>query len=260
MPQRTIQTSGATLNVMDTGSGEPSLLFLHYWGGSSRSWQQVIDQLDSQSRCIAIDQRGWGASVATNGRYDLDSMADDVQVVINTLKLDRYVLVGHSMGGKVSQIVAKRHPPGLAGLLLVAPAPPTPMPVPAEQRSAMLASYETHEGVLQALPILSGTPLSNSLCQQVITDTLGGTSGAKQAWTNRGMIEDISDGLTSVTVPISVVIGDRDQVEHESALRVAFSSLLPQTTFTVLPGVGHLSPIESPDAVASAARELLSRI
>lgn len=122
MPQRTIQANGATLNVMDTGSGEPALLFLHYWGGSSRSWQQVIARLDSQSRCIAINQRGWGGSVATNGRYDLDSMADDVQEVINTLKLDRYVLVGHSMGGKISQIVAKRHPSGLAGLLLVAPA------------------------------------------------------------------------------------------------------------------------------------------
>lgn len=260
MPQRTIQTNGATLNGMDTGSGEPALLFLHYWGGSSRTWQQVIARLDSQSRCIAIDQRGWGASVATNGHYDLDSMADDVQEVTNTLKLDRYVLVGHSMGGKISQIVAKRHPSGLAGLLLVAPAPPTPMPVPAEQRSAMLASYQTREGVLQALSILSGKPLADSLCQQVIKDTLGGASGAKQAWTNGGMTEDISDGLPSVTVPISVVIGDRDQVEHESALRSVFSSLLPQTTFTVLPGVGHLSPLESPDAVASACSKMLSRI
>lgn len=124
----------------------------------------------------------------------------------------------------------------------------------------MLASYETREGVLQALSILSGKPLANSLCQQVIADTLGGASGAKQAWINGGMIKDISDGLASVTVPISVVIGDRDQVEHEPALRSAFSSLLPQTTFTVLPGVGHLSPIKSPDAVASTCSELLSRI
>jgi pimeloyl-ACP methyl ester carboxylesterase len=257
MPQRTFQANGATLNMMDTGLGEPALLFLHYWGGSSRSWQQVIDQLDNQSRCIALDQRGWGDSVATNGRYDLGSMADDVQEVINTLNLARYVLVGHSMGGKVSQIVAKRHPPGLAGLLLVAPAPPTPMPVPAQQRAAMLASYENRKGVLQALSILSGKPLANSLCQQVIADTLAGAFGAKQAWTDVGMIEDISDGLASVTVPISVLIGDCDQVEHESALRSVFSSLLPQTTFTVLPGVGHLSPIESPDTVARACLDLL---
>ena len=55
-------------------------------------------------------------------------MADDAETVALTLSLSRYVLVGHSMGGKLAQIVAKRQPDALVGLVLVAPAPPTPMP------------------------------------------------------------------------------------------------------------------------------------
>ena len=89
---RVIATNGAALRIAEGGTGEPALVFLHYWGGS----------------------------VATDGRYALADMADDVESVVRTLDLRRYVLVGHSMGGKVAQIVAKRQPPGLAGLVLVA--------------------------------------------------------------------------------------------------------------------------------------------
>jgi len=78
-------------------------------------------------------------------------MADDADAVVRTLGLTRYVLVGHSMGGKVAQIIAARRPEGLAGVVLVAPAPPTPMPMPEAQRASMLESYGSREGVLQAL-------------------------------------------------------------------------------------------------------------
>ncbi len=163
------------------------------------------------------------------------------------------------MGGKVAQIAAARRVSGLAGLVLVAPAPPTPMPVPEAQRSAMLASYQTREGVLQALAVLAGPRLSETLREQVIADTLRGTPDAKRAWTERGMIEDISPGLVGVTVPVSVVVGDRDQAEQEAGLRQVMSTLLPQAMFTTLRGIGHLSPLEAPAELAAACLSLLRR-
>jgi len=123
MARRVIDTNGAAIQAADIGDGEPALIFLHYWGGSSRSWQDVIDRLGGTPRTIALDQRGWGDSIATDGRYDLVAMADDVETVARTLMLKRYVLVGHSMGGKVAQVVATRRPGGLVGLVLVAPRP-----------------------------------------------------------------------------------------------------------------------------------------
>ena len=79
-----------------------------------------------------------------------------------------------------------------------------------------------------------------------------GAADAKRAWTESGMTEDVSVGLDAVTVPVTVVIGDRDQVEHEAALREIFAPFLPHATFRVLKGIGHFSPLEAPDAIADA--------
>jgi hypothetical protein len=85
--------------------------------------------------------------------------------------------------------------------------------------------------------------LSPELRERVIEDTLRGADGAERAWTERGMIEDISAGLDAVTAPVKIVIGDRDQVEHDAALREIFGRFLPQTTFRVPNGIGNLSPL-----------------
>jgi 3-oxoadipate enol-lactonase len=250
MSDRVINTNGAAIRVEESGAGEPALIFLHYWGGSSRTWRGVIDRLDGRRRCIALDQRGWGASTAMDGRYDLPAMADDVEAVTRHLGLGRYALVGHSMGGKVAQIVAARRPKELVGLVLIAPAPP--MPVPEAVRAGMLQSYGSREGVQRALAVLGGESLSSELREQVIEDTLRGAPEAKRTWTERGMIQDITAGLDAVKLPVIVVVGDRDQVEHEAALREIFARFLPQTRFRVLRGIEHLSPLEAPDALADA--------
>src|SRR5262249_41268853 len=113
----------------------------------------------------ALDQGGWGGSVARDGRYDLGAMADDAEAVVRALGLHRYVLVGHSMGGKVAQIVAARQPKELVGMVLIAPAPPTPMPVPDTVRAGMLQQYSSRTGVLEALTVLGGVPARHARVQ-----------------------------------------------------------------------------------------------
>jgi pimeloyl-ACP methyl ester carboxylesterase len=132
------------------------------------------------------------------------------------------------------------------------------MPVPEAQREGMLASYGSREAVQQALMVLAGSPLSDVARERVIEDTLRGATGAKREWAERGMIEDISSGLEASIIPTLIVIGDRDRVEHESALRQAFGRFLPHQTFRVLAGVGHLSPLERPGELAVACLDLLA--
>ena len=260
MTLHTIETVGATLTVKDTGAGELALILLHYWGGSACTWDPVIGCLPASVRSVALNQRGWGGSIATGDRYDLDALADDVLAVTEALAVRRFVIVGHSMGGKIAQIVAGRRPTGLEGLVLVAPAPPTPMQVPEEVRAGMVASYQSREGVLQALGVLAGSPLPHALHEQVIADTLRGESGAKRAWPDRGMTQDVSAGLEGFTLPVDVLIGEHDQIEREAVLRPALSRRWPQATFTIVPKMGHLLPLEAPEAIALACERMLSAL
>ena len=92
-----INANGIELHVEQRGAGAPALVFLHYWGGSSRTWRHVVEALAPEFRTVTIDQRGWGRSQAPTTGYALADMADDGQAAIETLDLERYILVGHSM-------------------------------------------------------------------------------------------------------------------------------------------------------------------
>jgi hypothetical protein len=59
---------------------------------------------------------------------------------------------------------------------------------------------------------------------------------------------------------VSILVGSRDKVEHETAVREVFGGFLPQGTFRVLKGIAHPSPLEAPDELAGACVNLLARL
>ena len=107
-----VATNGIGINVEEQGGGDLALVFLHYWGGSCRTWRHVTTALAASYHTIAVDHRGWGESDAPEAGYALGDLADDAEGVIRALDLRRYIVVGHSMGGKVAQSLASRRPGG----------------------------------------------------------------------------------------------------------------------------------------------------
>jgi pimeloyl-ACP methyl ester carboxylesterase len=258
--RRNLHVNGLDFSIRDVGSKGPALVFIHYWGGTGRTWDLVARPLSERHRCVAPDLRGWGESDKSATDYDLRIQADDVAAIIQSLGLSQYILVGQSMGGKIAQILGSRRPKGLKGLVLVAPAPPTPLGAPKEQRDAMLAGYQSATGVEAALSILTERPLSPQLRQQVVDDSTGGAPAAKSAWTQEGMTLDITDVVGKINVPTTVIIGDADKVEIEPLLRRELASRIAGTEFIILSGVGHLSPLEAPNELAAAITKAVSRM
>jgi pimeloyl-ACP methyl ester carboxylesterase len=242
-----IATNGIRLHVEEQGSGDLALVFLHYWGGSSRTWGKVIAALPKSYRTIAIDHRGWGQSEAPASGYGLADLADDAQGVIEALELKRYLLIGHSMGGKVAQLMASRRPKGLAGLVLVAPSPPQPMATTPEAREVMAGVYATRESIDAAIDqVLTAKILSPKDREQVIEDSLRGAPQAKAAWPRSTSLEDITRNVTAIDVPTIVIAGELDRVDSVGLLEAELLSRVPHAVLHVLPGTGHLSPLESP--------------
>jgi pimeloyl-ACP methyl ester carboxylesterase len=253
------QINDIELHVRDQGQGEIALFFLHYWGGSSRTWCEVIERLQKDFRCIAYDHRGWGDSDSSSASYRIEDLAHDAQGLIRKLGLIRYVLVGHSMGGKVAQLLASWQPAGLEALILVAPSPPVPMAVPEEQRKQMIEAYGTRQAIEWLIEhVLTAVPVPGRLREMIIEDTLRGAPEAKRAWPEAGMIEDISAAVPNINVPTLVLAGENDQVERVSTLEQELIPRIRGTQMKVIPRSGHLSPLEVPDEIAAEIRNFLA--
>ncbi|QJU59320.1 alpha/beta fold hydrolase [Sphingomonas sp. AP4-R1] len=250
-----IRSNGIELHVRQRGAGVPALVFLHYWGGSSRTWHHVIEALEADFRTIAIDQRGWGQSDKPNSGYALADLAMDAMGVIAALGLQRYILVGHSMGGKVAQLIASQRPDGLKGLVLVAPSPPSPLGLPGDVRRAMVSAYATRESIITTVEqALAPDGLGAGDLEMVIADSLCGVPAATEAWPLATSQEDIATLVSQIESPTIVISGENDRVDPPEILRRELLPCIPQAQLHLLLGVGHLSPLEAPGAIANLIR------
>jgi pimeloyl-ACP methyl ester carboxylesterase len=249
---RVIAVDGARLYA-DTRSGTaPALVFLHYWGGSQRTWLPVLTRLHPDQAFVNYDQRGWGDSANAPGPYDMQRLADDAQAVIATLGYPDYVLVGHSMGGKVAQALAARRAAGLAGLVLVAPAPARPVGSTEQLQQLTMHAYDDEHTVQQGIDrMLTYQPLTVELRQQIVEDSLRAGEETRLAWPKYGLTQDVSAGLSDIDIPVLVLAGNHDKVEPPDVLAEHLLPLMSHASMIVLEDTGHLSPLEVPDQVAS---------
>lgn len=246
-----VRVQGGFLPVWTQPGGPTALVFLHCWGGSRRTFAPVIASLSSGCTVVVYDQRGWGAARDLPGPYGINQLADDVIAVVRELGIGRYVLVGQSMGGKVAQLAASRNPEGLAGVVLVAPAPPRPT-VDADAAQRRSHAYDSRESISDALQrVLTYRPLAAGLREQVITDSLAGNPDALLAWPLQGMIENITGPAGLIKVPVQVLAGRHDMVDPPASLEANLLPVIPGARMTVLDGTGHLSPLEIPDRIAN---------
>ena len=257
-----------SLNIVFSGSSSPALIFLHFWGGSSRSFSPITTVLSSQCRTIAVDFRGWGESTGpqTRGAYSIHSLASDIEILITKLCLDEFILIGHSMGGKVAQLIAGRGVvKGLRGVVLIAPAPPTPLVLPADMKAAQMSAYSTPESAeFVVRNVLSGSATSNETVAMLVADIMKGNAYARDAWPVYAMLEDIVVDVKRIRVPVLVVAGEQDKLEPIERLRseVLGNLLLAEAEkeMVVVKGSGHLLPVEAPLEVAQHIERFVGKI
>jgi pimeloyl-ACP methyl ester carboxylesterase len=151
------QISGPTgaLAVDDGGwsrteGRNPPVVFLHSGAGNTSHWKTQLDHLRPTRRAVAFDLRGHGRSEPPkNGDYSIAGMVGDVAAVVDTLKLGRFVLVGHSLGGGVALAYAGANPQRVAGLLLVDPIGDGKQIPPAEAKPLLDGLASRYDSTIQ---------------------------------------------------------------------------------------------------------------
>lgn len=237
-----------------------TLVFLHYFGGSAMEWQSTMAQLADQYRCVAVDLRGHGDSAAPETGYSVMDMADDVQALIKAMGIQDFVLIGHSMSGKVALYLASRLPAGLKLLLLLAPSPPLPEPIPDADRQEMLDTHGQRTAAEETAAKITVRPLASGVKSQIVADNLRTSEAAWHAWLTLGSKENISDRMSFINVPVHILVGTNDEALAPDVQPKMTLPYLPDATLERIDGAGHLLPWETPDELASFIRKKVTAI
>lgn len=237
---------------------------LHYWAGSGKEWQAIAELLAPEYGVLASDLGGFGSAPAPAAGFTVDAYADEVAAHIVTQQLQQYVLVGHSMGGKIALALAARQPLGLLGVALLSPSPPTPEPMTEEDRQGSLRAFGKRPEAEKTLAEITARTLPPAVQQQIIDDNLRTSKAAWNAWLLHGSRENIAARLHQLRVPCTVLAGDQDAVLSPSVHGLETLPLLPDGThLEIVGGAGHLLPYEAPEEVANLlqafARQLPQR-
>jgi pimeloyl-ACP methyl ester carboxylesterase len=137
-----IKGPAGSLFIDDGGTGGIPVVFLHSFGGTTEHWQSQLEHLRKTRRAVAFDFRGHGKSdLPVDSQYSTQSIAEDLKSVVDSLGIDRFILVGHSMGGASAITYASIEPERVAGLMLVG----TPGKTPEAQAKPIIASLESDQ-------------------------------------------------------------------------------------------------------------------
>lgn len=155
--------------------------------------------------------------------------------------------------------------PKLHGLILLAPAPPTPLILPEEMAKQQLTAFDTIEAATFTVThVLCASPLPEYVVSSLAIDAVAGNQFAKTAWPKYGMQEDILEEARSITLPTLVLAGGKDKVETMERVKETCGHLSgvveARKTLIVLDRTGHLMMLEAPDEVGREIEKFVGRI
>ena len=119
----TAQVNGATLHYVRGGTG-PAVILLHGFPEDWYAYHRIMPLLAKQFTVVAVDLRGLGGSIPTEGGYDAANMAEDVHQLAERLHLEHIYVVGHDIGGMVAYAFARRYPETSRGVMMLDAAVP----------------------------------------------------------------------------------------------------------------------------------------
>jgi non-heme chloroperoxidase len=246
---------GTQIFYKDWGSG-PAVLFSHGWPLNADSWEaQMLHLASNGFRCIAHDRRGHGRSSQPWDGNEMDTYADDLAKLVETLDLRDLVLIGFSTGGgEIARYIGRYGTDRVAGAVLVSAVPPMmlktddnpgglPVAVFDEIRAGSIANRAQLYRDLADGPFF-GNNRSGANVPQATRDSFwaqGMQSGHRNAYQCIAAFSatDFRSDLEQFDVPTLVIHGDDDQIVPFELGGKASAALVDGATLTVYPGAPH---------------------
>jgi pimeloyl-ACP methyl ester carboxylesterase len=271
--------NGLRLQYVDWGEmGRPPLVLLHGFSAQARYWDGFAVHMRDAYHVYALDQRGHGDSEWAD-EYPTESMPNDLAAFADQLGMERFTIVGHSMGGGVAYRFAAAHPERIERLIIEDSAVPSPERLPVAnadnsvQRSLARDTFDSEDDVVAHLTSQSPGVSEERLRQVIPTWYRRLDDGrytfkfdpklrqriARQAADPEGFRRDataLRERLASLDVPVLLVRGENSDIFSPEAAADTVS-IFKNATLITIPNAGHNIHTDNPRAFRAAVREWL---
>jgi len=252
----TTTNDGVKLAYRVVGSGPRTVIAVHGWMVSSRVYDDLVAALDATGlRLVIPDLRGSGDSDKPATGYTIERYAQDILGLADDLGVGNFTLIGHSMGGVISQWIAANAPGRVDGMLLLCPVPASGVPFPPE--AAALFRNADNAGAHTAILGMACTNLSDAgrelLLAGAATVPTRCIAEAFDAWSGA----NFADQLSAVTARTLVVATD-DPFLPPDFLRQAIVSRIAGARLAIIPGAGHYVLVERTRETAAVVEAFLA--
>lgn len=243
-----------TLYYKDWGTGQP-IVFSHGWPLTADAWEDQMLFLSRHGyRCIAHDRRGHGRSSQPSSGNDMNTYADDLAKLIETLNLENIILVGHSTGGgEVARYIGRHGTQRIAKAVLISAVPPLMLKTDTNPNGLPLETFDalrnsTLKDRSQFFKDLAepffGANRPNSHVSQGLKDIfwLQGMMGGFNAIFDciKAFSEtDFREDLKKFDIPTLVLQGDDDQIVPINISGILSSKIIKNALLKIYPGAPH---------------------
>lgn len=258
-----------TIRFAGCGTTGVPLLLVHGFPLDHRMWCGQLDGLGDIARVVALDLPGFGGTPPDSDdgtATRMDAFADHVLALADALGFSTFVVGGLSMGGYVALAVARRRPERLSGLLLfdTRAEPDSDEARPAREELAIRVLAQGVEGLVDefsARLLAPRTLAERPHVVRAIGEMIRSASAVGVAAASRGMAlrPDARPHLAAIRVPTLVVGGEEDRVTPPETIE-KLAAAIPGAECLIVPGAGHLAPLEEPRLVNAGLRRFLARL
>ena len=258
MVEKFMMAGETALHICDSEKGEKCVVLLHGYLESLMVWEDFIPHLYKQLRVVTLDLPGHGISVVNGECHSMEYLADVVADLMASLGVERYTVVGHSMGGYVALAVAEKYADRLDGVVLLSstPNPDTDEKRENRRREIALVKSGKKDMLARVAPEAGFAVVNRPRMKDYIADLTEQVHLTEEegivALLN-GMIErkDQNEMLQKSAVRQLFILGKQDgYIPMEVA--EAMVARHPQAEIAWLEESGHMGFLEQPEACAEA--------
>ena len=269
---KTATANGHTLHYLDWGrEGQPVMLLAHGLRGHAHSWDDVAAAFCGDYHVLALDQRGRGDSDwAKDGDYTTAAYVADLAGFCEALNLDKFVLVGHSMGGRNAMAFAGRHPEKVSRLVIVDVGPTLDSRGSQRIADEIKSVPEEFDSFGDALEYMSRQNrfASPEVMRRRVQYATKELPNGKVGWKYDTLIreqrrngtvppaDDLWPALPNITCPSLIVRGaETDLLSSETSERML--ATLPNPALVEITRAGHMVFEDNPGDFIAAVRDFL---